>query len=367
MNVTKIAIFSVAVALSSAAILVQEAYSANSGQVTVPAVAAPAPGAAVEHPTLPAAVDPASQPTVDAPAPDANAASSATTVPAGQTPTDHISMPVASHVPAPVAAAFHADSYVVRVAQRALASAGAYQGDITGIADQATVAAIQQFQIDHGLKPTGIADYNLIAYLRTGKTIGEVNADLAQQNWNTSACSPMPPRWVKWTQSLLASRQVYTGDDTGVLDQPTRDAIAKYEELAGLKITGCVSPVLLHSLLQTMPDAPAPTFDDSQAPSNPPALAGRYQINPGPYSQSAVADEPTFDHPRHLFARQGTDPGHPWQPDANRDDCPTFKCPDVGEVPDWRNAGQGDAAPWQPVGPSIAAYVQAFTWHPITH
>lgn len=53
---------------------------------------------------------------------------------------------------------------------------------------------------------------------------------------------------IKQAQAILKQRNLYTGDQTGKLDTPTRTGLKKYQEAEGLKVTGTLNKVTLEKM-----------------------------------------------------------------------------------------------------------------------
>lgn len=53
---------------------------------------------------------------------------------------------------------------------------------------------------------------------------------------------------IKQAQALLKQRAHYAGEQTGKLDDPTREALRKYQQAEGLKVTGTLNAVTLERM-----------------------------------------------------------------------------------------------------------------------
>jgi len=49
-------------------------------------------------------------------------------------------------------------------------------------------------------------------------------------------------------QKLLKQGSMYSGDETGKLDDPTREGLKKYQEAKGMKVTGTLNAVTLEKM-----------------------------------------------------------------------------------------------------------------------
>lgn len=77
-----------------------------------------------------------------------------------------------------------------------------------------------------------------------------VSGAAATQNTNTTAVKTAVKRGpvfratkeqIKTVQAMLKERSLYSGEQTGKLDDATRDAIKKYQEAEGIKVTGTLN------------------------------------------------------------------------------------------------------------------------------
>jgi peptidoglycan hydrolase-like protein with peptidoglycan-binding domain len=98
---------------------------------------------------------------------------------------------------------------------------------------QQTRAAVEKFQRDHGLKPTGVVDQKtwdaLLAKSRAPTAAELDNTDVGA--WFTS---PTQAGYVMELQHRLKQAGAYQGPINGALDHPTQAAIAAYRRKVGL-------------------------------------------------------------------------------------------------------------------------------------
>lgn len=59
---------------------------------------------------------------------------------------------------------------------------------------------------------------------------------------------------IKQAQALLKQRGHYAGEQTGKLDDPTREALRKYQQAEGLKVTGTLNAATLERMNITLTD-----------------------------------------------------------------------------------------------------------------
>lgn len=53
---------------------------------------------------------------------------------------------------------------------------------------------------------------------------------------------------IKQAQTILKQRAFYGGEQTGTLDQATRDGLKKFQEAEGLKVTGTLNKLTLEKM-----------------------------------------------------------------------------------------------------------------------
>ena len=114
----------------------------------------------------------------------------------------------------------------VRSAQIALRSRNYYDGAASGVMNQATRDAINNFQHDHNIATTGELD------IATARALG-IPADVSPaQTVFTSAES------IRFAQVTLRDRGYYTGPINGVMNQTMRNAIRQFQRDRNLSMNG---------------------------------------------------------------------------------------------------------------------------------
>ena len=80
------------------------------------------------------------------------------------------------------------------------------------------------------------------------------NKATAAQNANTVAKAPRKPPFrankdqIKQAQKILKDRGFYAGEETGKLDDATREGLRKYQAAETLKVTGTLNKVTLEKM-----------------------------------------------------------------------------------------------------------------------
>lgn len=70
---------------------------------------------------------------------------------------------------------------------------------------------------------------------------------------------------IKQAQALLKQRGHYAGDQTGKLDDPTRDALRKYQQAEGIKVTGTLNAATLEKMNIALTDRQKEIWKQIQA------------------------------------------------------------------------------------------------------
>ena len=165
---------------------------------------------------------------------------------------------------------FRANKDQVTAAQTMLKTKGLYSGESTGKLDPATRDSIKSYQKDNGLRATGTL--NRATLEKMGIELTDKQKALpASANSYASAEKPRsrktkstgaadsgdkPKRAVfratkeqiLEAQKLLRTGGLYSGEETGKLDDTTREGLKKYQEAKGLKATGTLNQVTLEKM-----------------------------------------------------------------------------------------------------------------------
>jgi peptidoglycan hydrolase-like protein with peptidoglycan-binding domain len=72
---------------------------------------------------------------------------------------------------------------------------------------------------------------------------------------------------IKQAQGLLKQRGHYAGEQTGKLDDPTRDALRKYQQAEGIKVTGTLNAATLERMNIQLTDRQKEVWKQIQAAS----------------------------------------------------------------------------------------------------
>jgi len=154
--------------------------------------------------------------------------------------------------------------------QKILKERKLYTGEATGKYDDGTRSGIKSFQKDNGLRETGTL--NRATLEKFGVTL--TDAQRAIPATPNSFAKPEEPKTektkteksdsskstsgrtifratsdqVKAAQKMLKDKSMYTGDQSGKLDDATRESLKKYQDANGLKVTGTLNQVTLEKM-----------------------------------------------------------------------------------------------------------------------
>jgi peptidoglycan hydrolase-like protein with peptidoglycan-binding domain len=131
-----------------------------------------------------------------------------------------------------------------------------YDGEATGTYNDATRAALKSFQKAGGIEETGRFDKATLEKMNIPLTESQGGQPTATKASTSSATStakrPAPFRanedQIKAAQKILIDGKLYTGTQTGDLDDATREGLKKYQEANKLKVTGTLNAVTLEKM-----------------------------------------------------------------------------------------------------------------------
>lgn len=165
--------------------------------------------------------------------------------------------------------------------QKMLKGKGLYNGEATGKMEDDFRTAIKSYQGDNGLTKTGtlnratlekmgieltesqkLIPVNPNSYASTETTVKSSSGATAKVESSTAAKTEKSSGeakskkvifratkdQVKEAQKLLKSKAMYSGEETGKLDDATRDGLKKFQEANGVKVTGTLNQVTLEKM-----------------------------------------------------------------------------------------------------------------------
>jgi peptidoglycan hydrolase-like protein with peptidoglycan-binding domain len=160
-----------------------------------------------------------------------------------------------------------------------------YNGEATGKYDDATRAGIKSFQKDNGLRETGTLNRATLekfgveltdaqkaipalpnSYATADdKSSTKKTSDAKSKSSSNKAIFRATSDQVKAAQKILKEKSMYSGEQTGKLDDATRDGLKKYQEANGLKVTGTLNQTTLEKMDIELTDRQK---SDSAAPTS---------------------------------------------------------------------------------------------------
>ncbi len=147
----------------------------------------------------------------------------------------------------------------IEEARKTLKARGLYSGTATGKLDDETRTAIKSFQKDNGLRESGTLNRATLEKLGieltdSQKQIPVTDSSFAKSGDDSADAKPKrvifraTKEQISETQKILRERSLYAGEQTGKLDEATREGLRKFQEAAGIKITGTLNQITLEKL-----------------------------------------------------------------------------------------------------------------------
>ena len=153
-----------------------------------------------------------------------------------------------------------------------------YDGDATGAYNDPTREGIKTFQKGNGLKETGTLNRATLEKFGVALTDAQKAIPVSQGSYasgpkdtstdkpaktsdtsGNAAKRPAPFRansdQIKAAQKILKTGKLYAGEETGSLDDATRDGLGKYQEANSLKVTNSLNAVTLDKMGIALTDA----------------------------------------------------------------------------------------------------------------
>ena len=155
---------------------------------------------------------------------------------------------------------FRANKDQVIAAQTMLRSKGVFAGEATGKLDAATRDSIKSYQKENGLRASGTLNRATLEKMGIELTEKQKSAPVSANSYASSkakssgssrARGPVfraTKEQIIAAQKLLRTGGLYSGEETGKLDDTTREGLKKYQESKGLKATGTLNPSTLEKM-----------------------------------------------------------------------------------------------------------------------
>jgi peptidoglycan hydrolase-like protein with peptidoglycan-binding domain len=154
--------------------------------------------------------------------------------------------------------------------QKMLKEKKLYSGEATGKYDDPTRTGIKSFQKDNGLKETGTLNRATLEKFGVELTDAQKQIPVSPNSFaSTDDKKPVTKSTdksvssdssskksifratadqVKAAQKMLKDKSMYSGEQTGKLDDATRDGLKKYQDANSLKVTGTLNQATLDKM-----------------------------------------------------------------------------------------------------------------------
>lgn len=156
----------------------------------------------------------------------------------------------------------------IKQVQAMLKDKSLYKGEATGTYNDETRTGIKSFQKDNGLKQTGTLNRATLEKMNVELTDGQKLIPVSPSSYAEAESEKKPAKvekpaadakpkttifratvdQIKEAQKGLKTKSMYAGEETGKLDDATRDGLKKYQESNGLKATGTLNQVTLEKM-----------------------------------------------------------------------------------------------------------------------
>ena len=153
---------------------------------------------------------------------------------------------------------FRANKDQITQVQGKLKAANVYSGEATGKLDDATRTAVKTWQDGNGLKKTGTLNRATLEKMGIALTDSQklipipessyASADKKGTNETKRVIFRATKDQITAAQTKLKAGNMYSGESSGKLDEPTRDALKKYQEANGLKVTRTLNQATLEKM-----------------------------------------------------------------------------------------------------------------------
>ncbi len=129
----------------------------------------------------------------------------------------------------------------------------------SGTLDNDTRAAIRKYQPENGLKATGTLNRATLEKMGIELTDKQKEIPVSPSSYATTADAEKldkPKRTIfraskeqiMEAQKMLKEKGMYSGEETGKLDEATREGLKKYQEANGIKVTGTLNQVTIEKM-----------------------------------------------------------------------------------------------------------------------
>jgi peptidoglycan hydrolase-like protein with peptidoglycan-binding domain len=154
-------------------------------------------------------------------------------------------------------AAFRPTKDQIKQGQAVLKDKKLYEGEATGVYNDPTRAAIKSYQKDNGLAVNGKFDKVTLEKMNISMSASKVEKSTGASSGSSKKPAPFRANveQIKAAQKMLRDSKMYSGEDTGKLDDSTREALKKYQSANGLRVMGSLNAATLEKLGISLTDA----------------------------------------------------------------------------------------------------------------
>ncbi|MDQ3321415.1 MAG: peptidoglycan-binding protein [Acidobacteriota bacterium] len=171
---------------------------------------------------------------------------------------------------------FRANKEQILTVQKSLKEKNLYAGAETGKFDDDTRAAIKSYQNANGLKNTGTLNRATLEKMGVTLTDAQKQTPVSPASYavadDKKDKSDKPKRGIfratkdqiMQAQKLLETKGIYAGEETGKLDDATREGLKKFQTDNQIKSTGTLNQVTLEKMGVILTDKQKQNAKDSQ-------------------------------------------------------------------------------------------------------
>lgn len=154
-------------------------------------------------------------------------------------------------------AAFRPTKDQIKQGQALLKDKKLYEGEATGVYNDPTRAAIKSYQKDNGLAVNGKFDKATLEKMNISMSAPKAEKSTGSSSGLSKKPAPFRANveQIKAAQKMLRDGKMYSGEDTGKLDDPTREALKKYQSANGLRVMGSLNAATLEKMGISLTDA----------------------------------------------------------------------------------------------------------------
>ena len=152
----------------------------------------------------------------------------------------------------------------IKQVQTMLKQKSLYNGEASGTYIDETRTGIKSFQKDNGLKQTGTLNRATLEKMNIELTDSQKLIPVSENSYASADSKEKPAasdtktkkptifrataHQIKEAQKGMKAKSMYTGEETGKLDDATRDGLRKYQDANGLKVTGTLNQATLEKM-----------------------------------------------------------------------------------------------------------------------